>query len=265
MIPTITEFIAAHDLTDVTVVAEAGMLSVANRQAICDAGLSYLPGARIPEVPYQLHKWRKAHPDAGIPDGHVFTQRWPAAANGTARDEVIYYQYRADRARRTLRGIDEQVAKAEKAVAGKVPVKRNRFVTLTGGNRAVNRTLEAKARALAGIKAYVTNMPNPTPETVIAAYHQLWHVEKSFRMSKHDLQARPIYHHKLESIDAHLTIVSAALAVSRHIEGQTGWSIRRFVQTARRYRTITIRAGTQLLTAEDPVPTDLRDALAMII
>jgi hypothetical protein len=44
-----------------------------------------------------------------------------------------YYQYRADRARRTLRGIDEQVAKAERAVAGTTPVKRNRFVRLAGG------------------------------------------------------------------------------------------------------------------------------------
>jgi hypothetical protein len=42
-------------------------------------------------------------------------------ARGIA-DRVIYYQYRHDRARRTLRGIDEQVAKAEKAVAGKAPV-----------------------------------------------------------------------------------------------------------------------------------------------
>lgn len=58
-------------------------------------------------------------------------QRWPASANGTSRDEVIYYQYRADRARRTLRGIDEQIGKAERAVDGKVPVKRNRFITLT--------------------------------------------------------------------------------------------------------------------------------------
>ena len=47
---------------------------------------------------------------------------------GRARDQVIYYQYKADRARRTLRGIDEQVAKAEKAVAGTTPVKRNRLV-----------------------------------------------------------------------------------------------------------------------------------------
>jgi hypothetical protein len=46
-------------------------------------------------------------------------------------------------------------------------------------------------------------------------------------MSKHDLQARPIYHHKRESIDAHLTIVFAAMAVSHYIETQTGWSIKR--------------------------------------
>ncbi len=31
---------------------------------------------------------------------------------------------------------------------------------------------------------------------VIDADHQLWHVEHGFRMSKYDLQARPIYHHK---------------------------------------------------------------------
>ena len=71
---------------------------------------------------------------------------------------MIYYQYRHDRARRTLRGIDEQVAKAEKAVAGPVPVKRNRFIRLAGGTRTVNRELEAKARALAGLKGYVTNL-----------------------------------------------------------------------------------------------------------
>ncbi|HUO37071.1 MAG TPA: IS1634 family transposase, partial [Mycobacterium sp.] len=51
--------------------------------------------------------------------------------------------------------------------------------------------------------------------------HQLWRIEKSFRMSKHDLQARPIYHHIRESIEAHLSIVFAALAVSHWIEHHT--------------------------------------------
>ena len=96
------------------------------------------------------------------------------------------------------------------------------------------------------------------------AYHQLWHIEKSFRMSKHDLQARPIYHHMRESIEAHLTIVFAAMAVSHWIERQTGWSIKKFVRTARRYRTVQIKAGRQNLTAADPLPDDLREALAKI-
>ncbi len=44
-----------------------------------------------------------------------------------------------------------------------------------------------------------------------------------------------------------------------------GWSIKKFVQTARRYRTVQIRAGSHILTAEDPLPDDLRDALALIL
>jgi transposase len=83
-------------------------------------------------------------------------------------------------------------------------------------------------------------------------------------MSKHDLQARPVYHHKRDSIEAHLTVVFAALAVSRWIEHATGWSIKRFVRTARRYRTIEIQAGPQTITAADPLPHDLREALRSI-
>jgi hypothetical protein len=246
MIPTLKSFMAAHQLADITVVADAGMVSEANREAIEDAGLTYIIGAKIPEIPYQVKKWHKEHPDEPIPDGHVFTQPWPATEKQKTnrwRDKVVYYQYKADRARRTLRGIDEQVAKAEQAVAGKAPVKRNRFIQLAGASKSVNRELEAKVRGLAGLKAYISNVDNPSPELVIGAYHRLFEIEKSFRMSKHDPQARPIYHHKRESIEAHSTIVFAALAITRLIEDRTGWSIKKFVRTARRYRTVQIRAG----------------------
>jgi len=263
MLPTINSFMAAHQLTDITVVADAGMISDANKKAIEASGLSFIIGVKIPDIPWVVADWRKRHPDTPIIDGQTFTQPWPAANKGR-RDQVIYYQYRADRARRTLRGIDEQVTKAEKAVAGKIPIKRNRFIKLVGADKSVNRELEAKARGLAGLKGYITNIDNPTAEFVIGAYHQLWHIEKSFRMSKHDLRARPIYHHKRESIDAHLTIVFAALAVTHFIETRTGWSIKKFIRTARRYRTVQIQAGKQNLIAEDPLPADLREALATI-
>lgn len=273
MVPVLQAFQKAHGITDVTVVADAGMVSAGNQQKLEDAGLSFILGARVPDVPYVVKTWREQHPGDEITDGQIFTQQWPAGPKDKRRDQILYYQYRADRAdraRRTLRGIDEQIAKAEKAVSGQVPVKRNRFVQLTGAVKSVNRELETKTRALAGIKGYVTNLttaPDGSPVTaefVIGAYHQLWRIEQSFRMSKHDLQARPIYHRKRDSIDAHLTIVFAALAVTRHIEETTGWTIRRFVKTARRYRTIHIDAGGHTVTAEQPLPDDLHAALDKI-
>jgi hypothetical protein len=230
MLLVIESFMTAHQLPDVTVIADAGMVSEANQKQIEAAGLSFILGNRIPHVPYVVSRWRREHPGEQIPDGHVFTQPWPAGPNGGRRDQVIYYQYRRDRARRTLRGIYEQVGKAEQAVAGSLPVKRNRFIQLSGGTRSVNRELEQKARALAGLKGYVTNLkacPDGTPVTaefVIGAYHQLFEIEKSFRMAKSDLQARP----------------------------------------ARRYRTIHIQAGRHTITAADPLPSDLRDAIDAI-
>jgi hypothetical protein len=270
MLPVIREFMAAHQLPDVTIVADAGMISDANKKNIEAEGLSFILGMKIPAIPYVVSQWRREHPGEEIPDGHVFAQPWQAGPKNDRRDQVIYYRYRADYARRTLRGIDEQVKKAEQAVAGKTPIKRNRFVRLSGGTRSVNRELEDKARALAGIKGYITNLaacPDGTPVTpdfVITSYHQLHEIERSFRMSKSDLQARPVYHRKRDSIEAHLTIVFAALAVSRWIEQQTGWSIRKFVKTARRYRTIQIQAGDHTITAANPPPHDLRQALEAI-
>src|ERR1700722_1067036 len=270
MLPVIEEFMAAHRLPDVTVVADAGMISDANMKAIEAAGLSFILGMKVPDVPYVIGTWRREHPGEEIPDGHVFTQTWPAGPKDKRRDQVIYYQYRADRARRTLHGIDEQVAKAAKAVAGLAPVKRNRFIQLDGEVRSVHRGLEANARSLAGVKGYKTNLAATTdgePGTadfVISSYHELWRIEKSFRMSKSDLQARPIYHRKRDSIEAHLSIVFAALAVTRWIEARTGWANRKIDKRARRYRTIEIRAGRQTITAADPIPDDLRQALDAI-
>ena len=78
IVPAVQAFAAAHQLTEVTVVADAGMVSAGNQKAIEDAGLSFILGARIPYVPYVVAQWRRDHPGQEIPDGHVFTQPWPA-------------------------------------------------------------------------------------------------------------------------------------------------------------------------------------------
>jgi hypothetical protein len=105
-------------------------------------------------------------------DGLVLTQPWPSTSSEKARgmpDRVIHYQYRHHRARRALRGIDEQVAKAQRAVDGHTPVKRNRYIQLCGATKSVNRTLEAKTRAQAGWKGYTTNLTTESAQFVIDA------------------------------------------------------------------------------------------------
>jgi hypothetical protein len=260
MIPLVQRFVAAHGIAGVTVVADAGMMSEANLADIEGAGWSFVIGGRLPEVPYAISQWRRDNPDLEPADGMTLTQPTVMGPKADQRRRT----YKTDRARRLLHGIDQQVAKAEKAVAGHAAIKRNRFVTLTGGTRAVNRDLETKARALAGWKPYVTNLLDADPAWVIGAYHQLWRIEHAFRMSKHDLRARPVYHHKRESIDAHLAVVFAALAISHRIEARTGWTIKKFVRALRRYRTLKINTGSHTVTAEDPLPDDVRQALAAI-
>jgi DDE family transposase len=177
MLPVINAFKAAHQLSDITLVADAGMISEANQVALQAAGLSFILGTRIPHLPDVVREWRDKHPGEAIPDGLTLTQPWPATSSEKARgipDRVIYYQFRHDRARRTLRGIDEQVRKAERAVDGHAPIKRNRYIQLAGATKSVNRTLEAKTRALAGWKGYTTNLTTQSSAFVIDAYHQLW-------------------------------------------------------------------------------------------
>jgi hypothetical protein len=104
-----------------------------------------------------------------------------------------------------------------------------------------------------------------TPDDdAVAAGHRVDPARWLISDTKSDLQAMSIYHRKRDSIEAHLYIVFAAPAVSRWIEIRTGWSIRKFVKTARRYRTIQIQAGAHIITAADPLPGDLRQAIEAI-
>ena len=263
MIPVVDAFTRAHGVADVILAADAGMMSEKNLKAVEDAGWWFIVGGKLPDMPWVIDQWLKANPGGPV-DQMVLTHRFTMGPNADIRARVVHYQYKADRARRSLRGIDEQVGKAAKAVAGKAAIKRNRFVKLEGGTRSVNRELETKARTLAGWKPYVTNLLDADPEFVIGAYHQLWHVEHAFRMSKHDLKARPIFHYTKESIDAHLAIVTAALAVSTWLEQRAGCTINHLVKTLRRYRVDTIRIGNHTFDAEPDLPADVRELLSQI-
>lgn len=113
-------------------------------------------------------------------------------------------------------------------INGQTPACKTEFPSLKSSQKTLNQTLVEKAYQLAGIKGYVTNLDSPDEE-VIFCYHQLFQMEAAFRMAKSDLKARPIFHWKRDSIEAHLTIALAALGMSRMIEFKTMLSIKHFI------------------------------------
>lgn len=98
-----------------------------------------------------------------------------------------------------------------------------------------------------GLKGYVTSASQKklTEAEVIAAYHSLFEVEASFRMAKSDLRARPIFHHTRDSIEAHLTMVFCALAVSRRMQQVTGLSLKKILNTIEPLREAIVEVNGQ--------------------
>lgn len=254
ILPVVESFKQRHGLIGLTVVADAGMLSSDNLQSLADAGYTYIVGSRMNKIPYDIAEYQKTKE---LTDQQVITSKTAVAG------QRIIYQYRAKRAALDLRNIAKQIEKAEKIVSGKTTAKKAKFLSVTTKKKILNQALIDKAKALAGIKGYVTNLPTTeaSNKQIIAYYHQLWHVEQSFRMSKSDLKARPIFHHLKDSIDAHLTVVMAALAMGKTIERRTGISLRQFVKILKPVHSGTVSIVGKTYSAKARIRPDVQKLL----
>ena len=83
-------------------------------------------------------------------------------------------------------------------------------------------------------------------------------------MSKHDLRARPVFHHTRDAIEAHLTVVTAALAVARYLQDVTGISIKRIIRALKPLQEVTINLNGHHLTAADPLPPEAEEILTAL-
>ncbi len=282
IVPIIQAFQKRHDLADLVVVADAGMLSASNLRELDDAHLRFIVGSRLTKAPVDLESHFRWHGDA-FTDGQIIdtitprTQRtiendakvkaepvWnPAEHTGSWRAVWAYSTKRAVRDTTTL---TLQENRAKEVVAGNKNARMPRFVKTTNGARSLDQSALARARRLVGLKGYVTNInaeKMPAAE-VIASYHDLWHVEQSFRMSKTDLRARPMFHHTKDAIEAHLTIVFTALAVSREVQNRTGLALRNIIRQLRPLRSATIAINGAEQTFPPAIPTDKQAILDAI-
>ncbi len=265
IVPIIKQFQARHGLADMVVVADAGMLSASNLRELDEANLRFIVGSRMTKAPADLTSHFRWHGDA-FTDGQLIDTITPRTGhrnenNPDLRAEPVWdpavhsgswravWAYSRKRAVRDATTLTAQENRAREVIEGQKTARTPRFVKTAGGKRSLDEASLTRARQLAGLKGYVTNIPATAMAAgeVIGSYHELWHVEQSFRMSKTDLRARPMFHRTRDAIEAHLTIVFAALALSRTVQNRTGLAVRNVIRQLRPLRsaTITINGTTQ--------------------
>ncbi|WP_123814367.1 IS1634 family transposase [Myceligenerans xiligouense] len=274
IIPIIEQFQARHQIEGVVVVADAGMLSASNLEELDAAGLGFIVGSRVTKAPIDLESHFRWYGDA-FADGQVIDTITPKTGKNAENDPMLraepvwdkathrsswraVWSFSRKRFVRDNKTLTLQANRARDVIDGKKAVKATRFVTTRAGTRRLDEKALARARSLAGLKGYVTNLSVDLmpPAEVIGCYHDLWHVEQSFRMSKTDLAARPMFARTKDAIEAHLTIVFTALAVAREAQNRTGLAIRNIVRQLRPLRsaTITINGTTATFPPEIPSP-----------
>lgn len=265
LLPVLTAFRDRHQVTDLVVVADAGMLSAANLDALEDAGFSFIVGSRTSSAPHDLHPHFDRNGNL-YEDGQVIETTRTMGTGSKARERRVVWQWRHKREKRDNITLNKQIERAEKIADGSKPMRRDRFITVDGTSVGVNWAQVEKARTWLGLKGYVTNIPALTLDGagVVAAYHDLFQVEASFRMAKTDLRARPVFAATEDSIQAHLTVVFCALAISRHLHAATGYTTRRIVRALRPLRDVDISIDGHTFTAATPPEGEAADILTAL-
>ena len=261
LIPVLTAFRERHAVRDIVVVADAGMLSAANLLALEEPGLrsSSGPGSARPRTTWPSTSAARA---TCSPTGSA--SRPPAPwAPGRPLGSGGWCTSTSSSGPSTTTAINAMIARAEKVADGTRRLQKDRFVKIEGATKGVDWDLVERARFLAGLKGYVTNIPaeTMTGPQVTAAYHDLYQVERSFRMAKSDLAARPVFHRIRPSVEAHLTVVFAALAVSRAAQAATGLSIRKIITTLRPLRSATVTISGATITVPPRIPAEVQAIL----
>ena len=191
MLPVIREFVARYSLDDFIVVADSGLMNLDNINELETEGCKYIIGSRIKNeseaVKRQILSFDKEN---GVM--HEIDK-------GSGRRLLVGYS--ENRAKKDAHNREKGIRRLEKAYrAGhlsKENINRrgyNKFLDMDGNTKvSINYDRIREDEQWDGLKGYLTNTVIPTDE-VVTAYHNLWNVERAFRIAKSKIEIRPMFH-----------------------------------------------------------------------
>lgn len=215
LIPVIEKFEKKYRLEKPIVIADAGLLSEKNINALVQQGYKYILGGRIKNESAQIKK-------------KITGREWKDDQIMKIKKSDTTYlivQYSAKRAKKDchnrLRGLERLEKKLKSGKLTKSNLNNrgyNKYLKMHGKiTITIDYEKYEKDAQWDGLKGYVTNS-KVKPQTIVAQYKELWHIERAFRISKTDLRIRPIYHRLQHRIEAHICISFVAYSIYKEME-----------------------------------------------
>lgn len=215
LIPFLEKISIKFNLQKPIIIADSGLLSKKNIEALEEKQYEYIIGARIRNESKLIKEKILA---TKLKDGEA------KRIKRNKRTQIIL-SYSEKRAKKDAHNRERGLKRLEKKISSGKLTKSNI------NNRGYNKYLKLQGKLSVeidydkyekdnqwdGLKGYVTNSKLSNKQ-IIENYSNLWHIEKAFRMSKTDLKIRPIYHRLKNRIEAHICISFTAYAIYKELE-----------------------------------------------
>lgn len=258
LIPVIESLIKKHQVKNFTVVADAAMISSDNVLALKKAGIHYIVGARLGNLSQETFKQM---------DQRLLRQDGQLTRLSTDNGFLIC-SFSQTRFRKDKYEMDKQIARAHVLIQKPSKNRKTKFVKAQQQKLEINEELIAKTTKLLGVKGYYTDLPEDqvSSQAIVERYHDLYKIEHAFRVSKHDLQTRPVFHFKEQPIRLHIMICFMALAVSKFIELKTNTSLRAFLTQGKKITDARLlnKLTGKVITLRKSIPDHLTNLLTKL-
>lgn len=222
LIPFLEKMQEKFDIKRPIVVADSGILSNDNLQALEKDGYEYIIGARLKNESKSIQQQIIAQE---YNRGSIYCFNKEVKVDDKTRIRRLIVHFSDERARKDAYNRKKGLERLEKRL------KSGKLTKSNINNRGYNKYLEIKGdvdisidyqkyendNLWDGLKGYITNS-TLSPTIVLENYGQLWHIEKAFRMSKTDLRIRPVYHRLKHRIEAHICIAFTAYTIYKELE-----------------------------------------------
>jgi transposase len=210
------------NIGSVCFVADRAMMSEANLNALESRGHQYVVAAKLRAMPEQLRTdiLLDKHYNATLLGNEL---AW--TGEFTYKNRRLVVSYKNSRARRDAKQREQVISKINKTLGPDANTQKlitNKGVKKFTKTEATKTVLDEKKisedTAWDGLHGVITNIKDGSHAAILSRYARLWKIEESFRLNKHTLSMRPIFHFKTERIHAHIAICYMAFSVLRHME-----------------------------------------------